>query len=198
MTARSTRAAAFSGVLEVVHGVAVGREPAQELEREEGTERQVDRADPGRVGDEGGGEEVGDGGEVERQQARLERDGGRAVAVEQAPQLRTEPAHRVRRSEHRLNDRPIPAPRAARRSGHPALAGLSRTACPMPPAAPVARTVRRDPAISLPFPRPSVWWGEHRSTGGREEPASEARPGARTPFDLGRGGGNSGATAAHS
>ena len=54
------------GVVEVVHRVAVGREPAQELEQQQAAEQQVDRADPGCVGDEGGGEEVGERGEVQR------------------------------------------------------------------------------------------------------------------------------------
>ena len=40
--------------------------------------------------DEGGGEEVGERGEVEGRGGRLERDRGRAVAVEQAPQAGAE------------------------------------------------------------------------------------------------------------
>ena len=49
--------------------MAVGEHPAQELEREQGAEQQVDDAYPGRVGDEGGGEEVGERDQVEGEEA---------------------------------------------------------------------------------------------------------------------------------
>jgi hypothetical protein len=88
-------------VVEVVHRVPVGEHPAQELEREEGAEHQVDRAYPGCVGYEGGGEEVGDCGEVEGEEGRLERNRGRTMAVEQAPQLRAEPSRGGRQCQHR-------------------------------------------------------------------------------------------------
>ena len=75
-----------------MHPVTVSEHPAQELESQEDAEEKVDRADPGCVVDEGGGQEVGDRSEVEGQEARLERDRNRAVAVEQTPQLRAEPS----------------------------------------------------------------------------------------------------------
>jgi hypothetical protein len=66
--------------------------PAQELQREENAEQQVDYSQPGRVSDKGGCDEIGDGSDVDGKKAALERHRSRAVAIEQAPQVDAEAA----------------------------------------------------------------------------------------------------------
>jgi hypothetical protein len=71
--------------------VAVSEHPPQKLKRQKDSEKQIHHPQPSRIGDKGGGNKVGDRGEVDGQKASLEGDCRRAVAVEQVPQLYAEP-----------------------------------------------------------------------------------------------------------
>ncbi|GEO17920.1 hypothetical protein MAE02_56160 [Microvirga aerophila] len=80
--------------------MAVSEHPAQKLKREKDPEQQVHHPQPRRVSDKGSGNKVGDGGEVNGQETRLEGDCCRAMAIEQAPQLDTQPPQRARARPH--------------------------------------------------------------------------------------------------
>ena len=80
--------------------MAMGEHPAQKLKGEKHPEQQGHYPQPCRVSDKGGGNKVSDGGEVNGQEARLEGDGCRAMAVEQAPQLHAQPPQRTRPRSH--------------------------------------------------------------------------------------------------
>ncbi len=81
-------------IVEVVHRVTVREHPAEKFEREKDSEQQVDRSHPGRVGDEGRRDEIGDRSYVDGQEPGLERHRGPAVTVEHAPQPYPEPSQR--------------------------------------------------------------------------------------------------------
>src|SRR3712207_1775096 len=152
--------------------MAVGKHPAQELKGEKDPEQQVHHAQPGRVGDEAGGDEVADGGDVDGQQARLEGDRGRTMAVEQAPQPDPNPAQGTRSRAHPFYRLAVEA--------HGYLAGASHSlAGRAPPRTP--RNLGIGPVICLPFlpsfassgcmetpeppGKPSLRWGRPTSMG---------------------------------
>ena len=80
--------------------MAVSEHPAQKLEAEKDPEQQIHHPQPRRVGDKGGGHKVGDRGEVNGKETRLKGHCCRTMAIEQAPQLHTEPPQRTRPRLH--------------------------------------------------------------------------------------------------
>ena len=117
-------------------------------------------------GDEGGGEEAGERGQVEGQQAGLERDRGRAVAVEQAPQpARNPPSACVGAS---IGSTAAPSQTPQGRAGTrlpPACRGRCARYCR-------SRPHRRPCVVARPCPSLSAAMrrrGEHRGAADREE-----------------------------